>query len=49
MITHVDIDTIFEPLVTACAKFEQNHVAAKLASAIFLTFCRLFSALSVIK
>jgi hypothetical protein len=38
-----------EPLVTACAKFGQNCVAAKVVSTTLLTFCRSLSALSFIK
>jgi hypothetical protein len=49
MITRLDIHTLFEPLVTAYAIFEQNGVTAKLASAIFLTLCRSHSALSFVK
>jgi hypothetical protein len=39
MVTHSDIVTILEPLVTACAKFGQNLVAAKVTSAILLILC----------
>jgi hypothetical protein len=42
MITHfdTDIDTIFEPLLTACGELGQNRVADKVVFAILLTFCR---------
>jgi hypothetical protein len=51
MVTHfgIAIDTIFEPLVTVCGELGQNHVPAKVASAVLLTLCRSLSALSFIK
>jgi hypothetical protein len=36
MITHFDIDTIFEHLVTACAKFGQKLVPARVVSTFLL-------------
>jgi hypothetical protein len=49
VITSFDIDSIFEALLAACGELGQNHMADKVVSTIFLTFCRLFAALTFIE